>query len=87
MSKNHYFFRYETAVVDETEGVVSELVIIDAHLQDSGTLVCSASNAHGSISSDFHLAVQGNLLSIFLTLHWLINPIVTWLHKMKFGYT
>ena len=41
-------------------GTISKLVVTDAHLEDSGTFSCTASNTHGVRTSHLHLLVQGD---------------------------
>ena len=64
MCCNFLSIRYDVATTpqEDNDGVVSELVIHDAQMADSGTFVCHASNQHGQLTSDFHLAVQGMLI-------------------------
>ncbi|XP_071541356.1 cell adhesion molecule Dscam2-like [Panulirus ornatus] len=50
--------RYEMSERQLDSGRVSELVIRSAHITDSGTYVCTATNTHGALTADFHLLVQ-----------------------------
>ncbi|XP_066948108.1 cell adhesion molecule Dscam2-like isoform X4 [Macrobrachium rosenbergii] len=50
--------RYEVSEREVDTGRVSELVLHTTHVGDSGTYVCTATNAHGSLTADFHLLVQ-----------------------------
>lgn len=43
----------------EQGGTVSQLVVTDARLEDSGAFTCTASNSHGVRTSHLHLLVQG----------------------------
>ncbi|KAK7082481.1 hypothetical protein SK128_000210 [Halocaridina rubra] len=50
--------RYEVSEREMEKGRLSELVLHTTHVGDSGTYVCTATNAHGFLTADFHLLVQ-----------------------------
>uniref|UniRef100_A0A0P4WN52 Down syndrome cell adhesion molecule-like protein Dscam2 n=2 Tax=Scylla olivacea TaxID=85551 RepID=A0A0P4WN52_SCYOL len=52
--------RYQVSQHEEQDqgGTISKLVVTDAHLEDSGTFSCTASNTHGVRTSQLHLLVQ-----------------------------
>ncbi|XP_050724052.1 cell adhesion molecule Dscam2-like [Eriocheir sinensis] len=52
--------RYQVSSREEPEqgGTVSQLVVTDARLEDSGAFTCTASNSHGVRTSHLHLLVQ-----------------------------
>ncbi|CAL4194541.1 unnamed protein product, partial [Meganyctiphanes norvegica] len=50
--------RYGISERDSDSGRVSELVIRSTLVEDSGRYICTATNAHGSMTADSHLLVQ-----------------------------
>ncbi|CAL4091056.1 unnamed protein product, partial [Meganyctiphanes norvegica] len=50
--------RFDMSERSSDSGHVSELVIRLTALEDSGVYVCTATNAHGTLASEFHFLVQ-----------------------------
>ncbi|CAL4123552.1 unnamed protein product, partial [Meganyctiphanes norvegica] len=50
--------RYDISERELDTGRVSELTLHSAHISDSGKYICTATNAHGSMTTEFHLKVQ-----------------------------